>query len=34
MFLYKLISELSSMDFWNEYVAELQAWVDERKAEM
>ena len=34
VFLYKLISELSAMDFWNEYVAELQAWVDERKAEI
>lgn len=34
VFLYKLIGELSAMEFWNNYVAELQAWVDERKAEV
>lgn len=34
VFLYKLISELSTMEFWKEYVSELQAWVEARKNEV
>ena len=34
VFLYKLISELSTMEFWKEYVSELQAWGEARKNEV
>ena len=33
VFLYKLMNELSNMDFWQDYVSELQGWLDNKKSD-